>query len=153
MNVKSVFVVAAIALATTSAFAAESTYVPTPGESLDYPYVDNAQPSTVSRTAVRQAAVAADAKHALTGEIGADVEAYDDGATTPSTLTRAQVRSQVLEARANGTLPPPGDEPEYPALEGPAPAIHFDAANHPRLAKVDQWFKTHVERDAMSGSN
>jgi len=153
MNIKSVFVGAAIALAATSAFAAESTYVRTPGEGLDYPYVDNSPSSNVSRSTVRQAAVAQDAKHGLTGEIGADVAAFDDGAATPSTLTRAQVRSQVLAARADGTLPPAGDDPEYPAMQRPEPAVHFDAANHPRLAKVDQWFKTHVERVETSGSN
>jgi|GEM_PF-6648559 len=153
MNIKSIFVATTLALATTGAFAADTSYVRTPGEGIDYPYVDSTQGSTVSRSAVRQAAVAQDARHALSGEIGADVEAFDDDTVASSTLTRAQVRSQVLAARANGTLPAPGDEPNYPDVQAAAPTVRFDTADHPSLVKIDQWLKSRVERVATAGSN
>jgi Domain of unknown function (DUF4148) len=153
MNIKSAFVVAAITLATTGAFAAESTYVLTPGENLDYPYVDNVRSPNVSRSTVRQAALTDNAKHELAGEVGADVAAFDEGTATSSTLTRAQVRAQVLAARADGTLPSAGDEPEYPAVLRPTQPVRFDASAHPTLVKIDQWVKTHVERVATAGSN
>lgn len=143
MNFKSAFVVAAIALVTTNAFAADPAFTPTPGESLDYPYFAKSQQSSVGRSTVRREAIAQDANHGLTGEIGFDKQAFDNGGAA-STLTRAQVRADVLAARADGTLPPTGEDPNYPESARDVPSLRFQSKGHPTLARFDQWVKSHV---------
>lgn len=133
MNTKSILVVATIVLATSNAFAAG-----TPG-SLDYPYFDNSSSSTVSRSSVRNDARVGNATHELTGEAGADI-AVSEYVQSPSTVSRGQVRSDVLKARADGTLPRAGDLVDYPSAIATTPTGRFDAARHPRLAGIGHWF-------------
>jgi hypothetical protein len=77
----------------------------------------------------------------------------DASDSTPSTLTRAQVHSEVLAARAAGTLPGPGDDVDYPASERRQPTGRFDAAEHPYLAKVGHWFQSVHASTPVVGSN
>jgi hypothetical protein len=111
MNVKSLLVAASIVVATSNAFAADSSAT-TPATSPDIA----SQPAS------------------------------------PSTLTRAQVHAEVLAARAAGTLPGPGDDVDYPSERG-TPTGRFDAAAHPYLAKVGNWFKSLHASAPMVGSN
>jgi len=53
---------------------------------------------------------------ALTATLGFAAEP-----TSPRPLTRAQVKQDVLKAKAAGELPPAGDEPNYPAVKNTSP--------------------------------
>lgn len=101
--------------------------------------------STANRAAVHQAAVRADATHALQGEIGADVAANAVPAGSADHLTRAEVKQQTLVAAKDHELPAVGDDPNYPD-DDTAQNFQFNPADHPHLVKFDQWVKNGVAR-------
>jgi hypothetical protein len=123
MNVKSLLVAASIAVATSNAFAAD------PSAASSQIAAQPASPSMIA-------------------------DASDDpNFSPPSTLTRAQVHSEVLAARAAGTLPGPGDDVDYPGFERREPTGRFDAAEHPYLTRVGHWFKSLHASTPVVGSN
>jgi hypothetical protein len=156
MQVKQMFVIGALALATGAVFAQEASNVPLSraqvvqsvldaraegtlapaGEGVT-PGYGGAGASHTSRTAVENGVLQARASGDLVPAGGGapNDKAYDLMAAAPSSMTRDQVKEQVLEARAEGALIPAG-QGEFAAPEAvvhvarsAAPAHEIVAAN------------------------
>jgi hypothetical protein len=108
MKVKQFLAVSALALAAGTVVAAEPG---TQGELGPQVASAPAAVSTVSRAQVDAATLQAQADHEIPRGSASSYQIYTPGSDT----TRAQVKSEVLEARADGTLMPAGQgEPGSP---------------------------------------
>lgn len=101
MKVKQLFALSVLALAAGTALAAESG---TQGELGPQVASAPAATSTVSRARVDADTLLAQANHQIPRGSASYFQVYTPGSDT----TRAQVKAEVLEARADGTLMPAG---------------------------------------------
>jgi hypothetical protein len=147
MQVKQMFVIGVMALATGAAFAQEASSVPlsraqvvqsvldaradgalTPAGEGVTPGYGGAGPSHTSRAAVENGVLQARASGDLVpaGDGSPSNKAYIQMVAAPSSMTRDQVKDQVLEARAEGALIPAGQG----EFVGPEAVVHVarDAA-------------------------
>ena len=102
MYVKQILAVSALALAAGTAFAAESG---TQGELGPQVARTPATSSTVSRAEVAAATLQAQANREIARGSASYFQIYTPGSDT----TRAQVKAEVVEARAEGALVPAGE--------------------------------------------
>jgi len=154
MQIKQMFVVGAVALATGAAFAQVASDVPpsrtqvaqavldaraegtlTPAGEGVTPGYDGAGPSHTSRAAVANDVLQARAAGDLVPAGGGSPsnETYDRMVAAPSSTTRDQVNAEVREARAEGALIPAG-EGEF---AGPASGVRvarYTASAHEVVA-------------------
>lgn len=149
MKTKQVFVLGALAIATGAVLAQEAplsraqvaqsvlaaraagTLTPA-GEGVD-PGYRGAGPSTTSRSAVnasvREARATGELAHA--GDVAPEEQTlYAQAHPSTSTLTRAEVKQDVLEARVEGTLIPAG-EGEYAQTDPATHPVHTAQSGNP----------------------
>jgi len=154
MQLKQMFVVGAMALATGTAFAQAASAVPTSRTQVAQAVLDaraertltpagegvtpgygGAGPSHASRAAVANDVLQARAAGDLVPAGGGSPsnETYDRMVAAPSSTTRDQVKAEVLEARAEGALIPAG-EGEFAGPESVVRVARHGASTHEVVA-------------------